>query len=73
MDILKDLMEDLKPKGGRLREKLMLEKAFERYEQHRSTLSHETSPYLGACTCMHGRRYADSSTTSMPIHPESKP
>lgn len=26
MDILKDLMEDMKPKGGRLREKLILEK-----------------------------------------------
>lgn len=54
MDILKDLMEDLKQKGGRLREKLMLEKAFRRYEEHRVTLSHGTSPYLGACTCLQG-------------------
>jgi hypothetical protein len=57
MDILKDLMEDMKPKGGRLREKMILGKAFDRYEQHRSTLTHGTSPML-ACTChvgMHGQ------------------
>ena len=44
MDILKDLYQDIKPKGGRLREKLLLQKAFERYEKHRESLTRKSSP-----------------------------